>query len=249
MSLPLQRLGVVCAWVLVTSCASVPTEQLDLVFASTAASATQASLGCGRSAFPVSVSTRGLDPEAITLVTWNIHKTGDPGWEGDLKRFAASHSLVLLQEAVLHGELRGVIEGSGHYWNLASAFALDGLPTGVMTAATVPPIAVCSLRQDEPLLRLPKAASVTRYRLAGRTETLLVANIHSVNFTLALDAYVGQLEALVTELAEHRDERFSPCPIRTGGQPDHHALPGGQNIAAVGKTRLGQVEHDLEHVA
>jgi endonuclease/exonuclease/phosphatase (EEP) superfamily protein YafD len=135
-----------------------------------------------------------------------------------------------------------VIEGSGHYWNLASAFALDGLPTGVMTAATVPPIAVCSLRQDEPLLRLPKAASVTRYRLAGRTETLLVANIHSVNFTLALDAYVGQLEALVTELAEHRGPLILAGDLNTWTDRRREAVE-----AAAAALRLDEVALAPDH--
>ena len=45
MSLRLRRLGICAAVSLVCACASVPSEQLDLVFASSAGSAVRSSLG------------------------------------------------------------------------------------------------------------------------------------------------------------------------------------------------------------
>ncbi len=145
-----------------------------------------------------------LEPTAISLITWNIHKNADPGWDSDLALFAASHDLVLLQEAHLEPSITNVLETFGHQWILASAFGLAGRDTGVMTASTVAPRSACVLREVEPLLRLPKSAIVSRYPLRGRHDTLAVANIHSINFALARGAYQAQLEAVISELASHQ---------------------------------------------
>ncbi len=145
-----------------------------------------------------------LDPDAISLITWNIHKNADAGWDSDLSLFVASHALVLLQEVHIEPAITNILEGSGHQWMLASAFGLSGRDTGVMTASVVPPASSCVLRQREPILRLPKSAIVSRYRVSGRRDTLAVANIHSINFALAQGAYRAQLADVVAELADHQ---------------------------------------------
>ncbi len=201
------RLGAILSALPLAACVAIPAEQRAVVFDGVG-DPQVAALGCGvqaaaptRAAF---VDGRTLDPEAITLVTWNIHKNQDPGWARDLDRLARSHTLVLLQEAVLDHALREHLNASGHRWLFAGAFFLNGSETGVMTTSPVVPVSMCTLREAEPLARLPKAASVARFRLAGRPETLAVANIHSVNFTLTLDAYRAQFGALERELAHHR---------------------------------------------
>ena len=35
-------------------------------------------------------AAQALDPDAIRLLTWNVHKQDDPGWDRDLTRFAAA---------------------------------------------------------------------------------------------------------------------------------------------------------------
>ncbi len=144
-----------------------------------------------------------LDPDTLSLITWNIHKNADPGWESDLSLFAAAHDLVLLQEAHLEPAITNILEASGHQWTLASAFGLSGRDTGVLTASMVPPRSACVLRQLEPILRLPKSAIVSTYRLRGRDAVLAVANIHSINFALAEGAYQTQLAAVISALAHH----------------------------------------------
>jgi endonuclease/exonuclease/phosphatase (EEP) superfamily protein YafD len=117
-------------------------------------------------------------------VVWNIHRNGDPGWEHDLAAFASASDLVLLQEATLTRELRERLDRAGRHWAQADAWSFDGVVTGVLIASAEQPRAACVLRASEPLLALPKSALVAWYRIAGRTEALAVANVHSVNFTL-----------------------------------------------------------------
>jgi endonuclease/exonuclease/phosphatase (EEP) superfamily protein YafD len=51
---------------------------------------------------------------------------------------------------------------------------------------------------------LPKAALVTEYRLQDRRDTLLVANVHAINFTPGTAHFQRQLRSIVTSLTEHR---------------------------------------------
>lgn len=145
-----------------------------------------------------------LDPAAIRVVTWNIHKEADSGWDRDLARFVKDNDLVLLQEATLVPALRAVIERPGMTWTMASSFSRDDRDIGVLTAGVVTPVSRCTARIDEPLLRLPKSAVVTWFPLAGTDATLAVVNVHAINFSLSLGAYREQMAALGEALAAHR---------------------------------------------
>jgi endonuclease/exonuclease/phosphatase (EEP) superfamily protein YafD len=144
-----------------------------------------------------------LDPEAIRLVTWNIHKQSDAGWEADLGRFAAASDVLLLQEATLLDSLQRILRGAGLRWIMASSFIFGDVDIGVLTAARTAPVAACTQRVVEPLIRLPKSAVITWFALTGTSRTLAVANVHAINFSLSLDAYRTQLAALADVLAAH----------------------------------------------
>ena len=153
-----------------------------------------------------------LDRRPLRLLVWNIHKQGDSGWERDLSAFAAASDVVLLQESVLHPPLQEILDDSGLRWVMASSFLLDADDIGVLSATRVAPIASCTQRVVEPLIRIPKSAviswlPITDTRTDTRTgsrETLAIANVHSINFELAPDVYRSQLEAVADALAGHR---------------------------------------------
>ena len=145
-----------------------------------------------------------LPGPTLRVLSWNLHKNGDPGWDKDLARFAANSDLVLIQEAALTAALQRVLAAAGYDGLLASSFALDGHETGVLNAARVRPASACAQRFFEPLLQLPKSAVITRYAVRGAAESLAVANVHSINFSLGLSDYRAQLEAIARELADHR---------------------------------------------
>ena len=157
-----------------------------------------------------------LDRRPLRLLVWNIHKQGDSGWERDLSAFAAASDVVLLQESVLQPPLREILDDSGLRWVMASSFLLDADDIGVLSATRAAPIASCTQRVVEPLIRIPKSAliswlPITNPRTDTRTdtradsrETLAIANVHSINFELAPDVYRSQLEAVADALAGHR---------------------------------------------
>lgn len=144
-----------------------------------------------------------LDPRAIRVVTWNIHKEADAGWSDELAGLAQRNDVLLLQEVSLTGELQDVLRGAGLRWILASSFIRDETDIGVLTASRTVPIASCTQRADEPLARIPKSVVITWLRVAGTQETLAVANVHAINFTLTLDAYRAQIDTLAGILALH----------------------------------------------
>lgn len=145
----------------------------------------------------------GLDPDAIRVFTWNIHKQADAGWPHDLQSLSRRADLLLLQEAVLEPTLRELIDGQGLDWIMASSFGYAGRDVGVITAARVPPAATCTTRATEPLLGIPKSAVVSWFAVRGRSERLAVANVHAINFSLSLPAYRAQLDALAATLSAH----------------------------------------------
>ena len=88
-------------------------------------------------------------------------------------------------------------------WHLNTAFYYDGYETGVMTASRLNAGHHCALRTAEPLIRLPKTTLISSYALQGMSQRLLVANIHGINFSLGLESYQMQMQALEEILAEH----------------------------------------------
>lgn len=147
---------------------------------------------------------QALDPNAIRLLTWNVHKQDDPGWDRDLARFAGAQDIVLLQEAVLDPALRAVVEGAGMRWVMASSFIYSDIDIGVVTGSRKTPLASCTQRVTEPLIRIPKSGVITWFRLADRDATLAVVNVHAINFALLLGGYRAQLLALADALKDHR---------------------------------------------
>jgi endonuclease/exonuclease/phosphatase (EEP) superfamily protein YafD len=140
----------------------------------------------------------------IRIASWNLHKSADEGWQRDLGRFAHESDVVLLQEALLDDELRRALDAAGLRWALASSFAINGRDAGVLTATRVRPAALCTQWTPEPLYSLPKSTLIARFRLAGRNDTLAIANLHAINFTLyAAGAYREQLAAIRSELSAH----------------------------------------------
>ena len=185
-------------------CVTVPAAQ-RLVEGGNGSAPTVLERPCGsrEEAPPAHAQARAL-PDPLRLASWNLHKDVDPGWQVELARIAAASDVVLLQEASLGDELARTLEDAGMRWQLAGGFLLEGHDAGVLTATRAQALDACTVRAWEPLLQVPKAALITRFRVEGHAGTLAIANLHGINFTLsAAGAYREQLEAVRAELATH----------------------------------------------
>lgn len=145
----------------------------------------------------------GISPDRISILSWNIYKGQREGWQNDLLRLGETSDILLLQEAALNEELLGFLEQNNHYWNFNSAFSFKGIESGVLVAAAIQPLDSCGMRQDEPVIGLPKTTLVNVYSLRDSDVKLLVANIHGINFSLGIDAYREQIEDLQVILQNH----------------------------------------------
>ena len=151
---------------------------------------------------PLISDTNVLNPADIQLVNWNIQKGKQTGWQADLRQLGDGSQLILIQEAALQPELIN-IEGLASFWSFAPGYRSEEAQTGVMTFSSVEPISHCQLTDREPWLRTPKATSITEYRLADSTETLVVVNIHAINFTIGVKEYGQQMARISDILANH----------------------------------------------
>ena len=157
----------------------------------------QAQLGAARS-----LETLGLEGQGLRILSWNIKKNGSEDWASELVRLADGKDLVLIQEASLAADIPEVLPGTTH-WAFAPGYSNRAGPTGVMTLSAVPVMTHCNLVTREPLLGTPKATSITQYALADTEATLVVANLHAVNFSLGLKTFRRQLEEIRDVLSVH----------------------------------------------
>jgi endonuclease/exonuclease/phosphatase (EEP) superfamily protein YafD len=144
-----------------------------------------------------------LDPENISVLNWNIHKNKAENWLDDFNSLSKDQDIIIIQEAYLDDQLQDVLSQQDRHWSLNAAFYLDQKPSGVLMASHFKPYYSCGYRVAEPIIRIPKSVLFHYYRVKGFEQSLLVANIHGINFTLGTRAYKEQIEKLQKVAQEH----------------------------------------------
>ncbi|MCL1038132.1 endonuclease/exonuclease/phosphatase family protein [Shewanella submarina] len=151
-----------------------------------------------------SVSQQPLDSNGeLTVSVWNIYKQQNVGWKTELTRLLDSSELVLLQEASLTTPLKSFFAERPGHATMVRAFTGFEIANGVLDVAAVPATDICAQLTTEPLIRLPKSTLVASYPLSNG-ESLLVVNLHSVNFSWGLETYTAQLKGAAKALAAHQ---------------------------------------------
>ncbi|MEL6446547.1 MAG: endonuclease/exonuclease/phosphatase family protein [Pseudomonadota bacterium] len=188
---------------LASGCATVTTPTPQIAVHAPTALMANASSAC-RTGWAAAPETRdaALDPDRIALVNWNIKKGSHSDWRDQLEMLTAGADLVTLQEAPLASAGWRDLE-SDLYHAFAPGWMSRNTPTGVMTLSDAAHLVQCNMQAREPWLRSPKATLATEYALIDRAETLLVVNVHVVNFSLGLAAFDRQLEQVRTVVAQH----------------------------------------------
>ncbi|MFT6050806.1 MAG: endonuclease/exonuclease/phosphatase (EEP) superfamily protein YafD [Halioglobus sp.] len=139
----------------------------------------------------------------MEVLIWNIEKTENAGWRADLRKWGKNTQLVLIQEASkqagIGAELSQFLHGS-----FANGYHTGKTQTGVLSLSSVSPELHCTLTAWEPWLGTPKATNITLYPITGRPHGLLVINIHAVNFTMGLEGFEEQIQAIAPLLRGHQ---------------------------------------------
>ncbi|MDD0853901.1 endonuclease/exonuclease/phosphatase family protein [Halobacteriovorax sp. GB3] len=148
-----------------------------------------------------------LNPNQISLLVWNIFKGNKEDWSSDLKSLSHNKDLILLQEMLLNKKMKSVLEEFTNYQfdgAISFLYESENIPTGVITASRAKPFVSKAFisKVKEPILRTPKTGMVSKYSLEGRNDTLLVINIHAINF-VSLKSFSSQLDEYSSILKLH----------------------------------------------
>lgn len=176
----------------------------------------------------------------ISVLSWNVAKGRRDGWESDLRRLADGRDLVLLQEAVLIPAFdRALADAESDF---SPGYRNSSYVSGIWTAAGASALSFCSLQSREPWLATPKMALVTEYALLDRADTLMVANIHAVNFALGLGDFRQQLQQVAAILREHRGPLLFAGDFNTWSRFRQALL-----MQVVGELSLESARYDSDH--
>ncbi len=126
-----------------------------------------------------------------------------PNWREDLLDLADGKDLVIIQEAVLHADLTEAFDESAHL-SFSKGYKTKKHTTGVMTISKHEPVRRRYLTCWEPWLATPKCTNITEYALSDTEDTLIVVNIHAINFTLGVKHFRKQIDKVCKVLAKHK---------------------------------------------
>lgn len=151
---------------------------------------------------PIIVNKPLQEGNTIDVLVWNIYKQKRTDWQQILTKHAHVE-LMLLQEARTSLALIEYVQHNKLIADQMPAFSLQDKYAGVMTVAKTVPNLAWGFKIREPLIRFPKSALITIYPLAHTNKTLLVANIHAINFCLGTKQYHKQLKSLLERIFIH----------------------------------------------
>jgi endonuclease/exonuclease/phosphatase (EEP) superfamily protein YafD len=186
-------------------------------------------------------SSPGLNPESFTVSSWNIQKSNNTGWQQELEQLASPSDLVLLQEARLQADLSPLQIGHS-FATFAPGYATSTQDTGVMTLSTVTANQHCALTHMEPWLQTPKATSIGYYNIDQNTATLLVVNLHGVNFSFSASSLGEQLADVAALIELHEGPVVFGGDFNTWSQPRRNTL-----LASMAKLGLETVPFAEDH--
>lgn len=139
----------------------------------------------------------------LRVMVWNIFKQQRADWLSVLNQFGRNTQLMLLQEAQTTPELVKFATSNYLAADQVPAFVLPQHPSGVMTLSAAYPVYCFPFREQEPLLRLSKSALITVYPLYNEL-SLMVINIHAINFSFGVDVYRKQLAPIGEQITIHK---------------------------------------------
>jgi endonuclease/exonuclease/phosphatase (EEP) superfamily protein YafD len=182
-----------------------------------------------------------LDSRNISVVNWNIQKGRNTRWVQDLDAVGMQPDLLILQEASARTNIwRDLVPG--HYESFAEGFGPDWSPSGVMTVSAARPLTECDLVAHEPWFGTRKATLITEYALSGTADTLLVVNIHGINFALGISDLEEQFAQAKAVIAEHEGPVVVSGDFNTWRR--QRALVLEDMLGALGLTAL---DFDVDH--
>lgn len=147
-------------------------------------------------------------PSTIRVLVWNIHKGLDEKLPQDFKNVAQKTDLALFQESVSQVEFTNKLTSANPKltWTQTKSFQRrNGDYTGVATGSTAKPVYEESVVSTvkEPLLKTSKTFLISEFAIDGKSENLLVANIHAINF-VTNSSFEIHINQLISKISLHK---------------------------------------------
>jgi len=191
----------------------------------------------------------------IRCLVWNIHKARRTNWRNDFSELCKDRDLVLLQEAVTNAPTDSVFDLCDRYeWLMAGSHQhpLSSVITGVKTGCTAGAISreVHRSNFSEPVVKTQKLLLETHYSLANSNSTLMVLNMHAINF-VSVAKYVDQLGQLSLVLSAHNGPVILAGDFNTWN-PERltrfKSVAGSAGLSEASMTRRSKLQHLHQHL-
>ena len=232
-----RNIAVVTLSLMLASCTTQPTAPVR-VLAAPGAEAADCIADLGK---VQAIASQTLDPRNISVVNWNIQKGRNTEWVKDLSAIGAEPDLLILQEASVRTNVwRDLVPE--HHESFAEGFGPDWSPSGVMTVSAAEPLTECELVAHEPWFGTRKATLITEYALSGTDRTLLVVNIHGINFALGTSDLKNQFDQARAVIEQHDGPVVFSGDFNTWRSQRAQVLE--DMLAALGLTAL---DFDIDH--
>ena|GEM_PF-215543 len=143
----------------------------------------------------------------LQLLVWNIHKGVDSTLAEEYQFLSKYSDIVLFQESVSDVNfIKSIVNADSRIgWSQAKAYRNSkGVVAGVATGSKIMPYSETPVLSivTEPILNSPKSFMLTEYLIQGRQETLLVANMHAINF-VTNSTFKKHIDQLVSHIRDH----------------------------------------------
>ena len=194
----------------------------------------------------------------IRCLVWNILKARRRAWAHDFTDLIHDRDLVMLQEAVINAPTDSLFTDSRRFeWVMARSYrhrnteVENGVKTGCVASAVERHFYLSP--HSEPVVNTQKLLLVTKYPLVDEDESLLVLNMHAINF-VSVRKYVEQLDQLSDVLSQYNGPiilagDFNTWnPQRLGHFLDISESAGLIEAVMERKGRLAHFNQHLDHV-
>lgn len=141
----------------------------------------------------------------LRITVWNTFKWQRENISKDLTLLSEISNLLLTQEAVITEQSKNIFNGTEKEWWMANSFYnANDIPTGVATGSSAQAQSVRFIQSEarEPMTRTPKMVLLSQYNIDGSSESLLVINVHMINFVFDRN-FESMLEQIDHEIKAH----------------------------------------------
>jgi len=150
-----------------------------------------------------------LPSDQIDVLVWNVHKGDDERWYPEFEELIKEREIVMVQEGLYTQEMRHTFASKKEFiWDLATSFHIfykQSAGTGVATGSIARALetSVLTTVATEPVVSTHKVSLYSEFALQGRTDHLLVVNVHAINFVSDL-SYMMELLRIKNKIKAHQ---------------------------------------------